>query len=107
MKQLIEVPASEGSILVQVTSTEEVVRPVGALDDAIEKTTKSLNEGLDTIIAIARDFQQKVLALPTLHSAEIEFGLALTAKGSIYVVETTGESTLNVKLTFKSGKDKE
>ncbi|BAZ10915.1 hypothetical protein NIES4071_27390 [Calothrix sp. NIES-4071] len=104
-RKLIELDAGDGStILVAVEVPETSVGRVSAPGDApIEKVDKSFSAVKDLIIHGCRPITQAFRALQRESqpvSAEVEFGINFTVKGSVYVVESTGQASLKVKITW-------
>ena len=101
MSKLIEYQASDGPVLIAVRSGEADVTPVANLEDTIEKAAGHLRNSFQTVRRIADDFVDSLReGASKVSSAELEFGLDLTGKGTIYVVETTAAAAFKVKLTL-------
>lgn len=106
-RKLLELNTEDGStILVAVelpdASVGRVSSPTGDLP--IEKVEASFDAVKDLIVRGCRPI---TTAFRTLQqesqpvSGEVEFGLNFTARGSVYVVESTGQASLKVKITWK------
>ena len=102
MKSILAFPNSNGSILIQ-SADEDKSTVVGTskIDDAIQKVSDSLSVKFgilsDVTDAVSHALKRSDKAFTNV---EVEFGLAFTAKGNIFVVEAEGEATLKVKLVF-------
>jgi hypothetical protein len=66
---------------------------------AVKKASKSFEESIQVFGALAAKFAAAFEG-QRVSSAEISMGLKITAKGDFIVVGTTGEATLNLKLTI-------
>lgn len=105
MKKIIELEAGHGTLLIQSTDESEadLVSGTGILDDVIEKVSDTLSSRFRVITNLANSFVETLdQSGRAFDSAEFEFGLSLTGKGTIYVVQTEAEATFKVKLTYKS-----
>jgi len=101
MAKLIEYPTKDGSVLIAVTRGGADVTPVANLEDTIQKAAQNLRDSFQIIRRIADDFVASLQAgVSAVTSAELEFGLDLTGKGTIYVVETTAQASFKVKLVL-------
>ena len=87
-------------ILFQARRLPGQVSPVGRTEDVIEKITSSMGAVLGLVGGIAKGFEEAVRDAP-VESAELEFGLQFSAKGTIYVVETQGQGAIQVRLNVK------
>ncbi|AFZ02762.1 CU044_2847 family protein [Calothrix sp. PCC 6303] len=104
-RKLIELDAGDGkTILVAVDVPETSVGRVSSPGDIpIEKVDSSFGAVKDLIIRGCRPITQAFEALQKESQpafAEVEFGVNFTAKGSVYVVESTGQASLKVKITW-------
>jgi hypothetical protein len=66
---------------------------------AVAKASKSFEDSMEVFAALARKFGE-AFSGPQISSAEISMGLKITAKGDFIVVGTSGEATLDLKLTL-------
>jgi hypothetical protein len=99
--KLVEYQAEGDPVLVLTKAPGEDVVAVGNLEDAIAKVEVSLRDQFRVIRRIADEFAAVIQGEGSpVDSAEIEFGLEASGKGTIYVVETTGTATFKVKLTL-------
>jgi hypothetical protein len=104
-RQLLELDTEDGgTILVAVDAPEEAVRRVAAPG---EPPIKKLEQNFDVVKAlIVRGCRPLTKAFEQLHqetqatSAEVEFGITFTAKGNVYLMESTGGATLKVKVSW-------
>lgn len=105
-RKLLELDTGDGgTILVAVDVPEASVGRVSAPGELpIEKVDRSFDAVKDLIVRGCRPITK---AFQTLQqesqpvSAEVEFGVNFTAKGSVYVVESSGQASLKVKITWK------
>jgi hypothetical protein len=101
MPKLVELQSEGESVLIMTRAPGENVVAVGNLEDVIAKVEVSLRDQFKVIRRIANEFAAVIQGEGSpIASAEIEFGLEATGKGTIYVVETTGTATFKVKLTL-------
>lgn len=110
-RKLIELDAGDGkTILVAVEVPEISVGRVSAPGDVvIEKVDSSFSAVKDLIIRGCRPITQAFQVLQKESqpaTAEVEFGVNFTAKGSVYVVESTGQASLKVKITWSLAPEK-
>lgn len=98
--RLLKFQTEAGEVLIAAAVPEGMVQPTGFLEDSIAAVNKSLTEALTMVSGISESFRS-VFDHLTAETAEVELGLQFTAKGSVYVVEATGEASLKIKLSFK------
>ena len=106
MKPILEISSGDSTIYIQAKEEDPgLVSGTSRLDDVVEKVKDSLGKQL-TILTEISDTVNTALenGRKSFESAEIEFGISFTAKGSIYVAEAEAEATFKVKLTFKPDK---
>lgn len=97
MPKLISLSTTKGSdFVVEVRTPEGFVQPVGA-KDVVEKLDATLDSVYDFAINAAKQFAD-VAKQAGAKSSQIELGIGFTAKGTVFVCETSGEAT--IKLTF-------
>ena len=111
-RKIIELDAGDGkTILVAVEVPEQPVRRVSTPGDIpIEKVDENFGAVKDLIIRGCRPITEAFKTLQTESqpaSAEVEFGVNFTAKGSVYVVESTAQASLKVKITWDLGASKQ
>jgi Trypsin-co-occurring domain 1 len=104
-RKIIELDAGDGStIFVAVDVPETSVGRVSVISDAvIEKVDQSFGAVKDLIIRGCRPITEAFRTLQKESqpaSAEVEFGVNFTTKGTVYVVESTGQASLKVKITW-------
>ena len=104
--KLIELDTQDGStILVAVDVPETAVGRVSATDELpIEKVDRSFDAVKDLIVRGCHPLTQAFYILrreSQATEAEVEFGVKFTAKGSIYVVESTGQASLKIKVKWQ------
>ena len=100
--RLIEIPVADGSVLVEVPGTT-LGQGVAMSTDrpTLERAEQSLEASLQTVERLSEAVAGS-LKRTGAQSAEISLGLKFTAKGSIFVAETSAEATLNLKITFRN-----
>jgi len=102
MKQLINLSTPDGEVLFETSIELEGVRPAGKIGDVIKTAESSLQASLKIVTALSSAIQKSISELGNmLESAEVEFGLKVGGKGSMYVVETSAEASIKVTLSFK------
>lgn len=108
-RKIIELNAGDDkTILVAIEVPETSVRRVSTPGDVpIEKVDENFSAVKDLIIRGCRPITEAFQVLQTESepaSAEVEFGVNFTAKGSVYVVESTAQACLKVKITWNLAK---
>jgi Trypsin-co-occurring domain 1 len=98
--KLLKLSTQEGDILIAAPVPDSMVQATGLLEDSIEALSKSLDEVLRVLVGVSRSFEN-VFKDVTAETADLELGLQFTAKGSVYVVEATGQASLKIKLSFR------
>ncbi|MGH8001575.1 MAG: CU044_2847 family protein [Brasilonema sp.] len=101
-RKLIELEAGDSStILVAIDVPDASVGRVSTTGELpIDKVDRSFDAVKDLIVRGCRPITQ---AFKTLQNesqpvrAEVEFGVNFTAKGSVYIVESTGQASLKQK----------
>jgi hypothetical protein len=97
--KLLEFQTDGGEVLIAVSIPGGMVQPTGFLDDAVDAVEKSLGDSLRVVGAVGNCFRE-AFGESGADAAELELALQCTAKGSIYVAETTGSGSFKVKLTY-------
>ena len=100
MAKLVSLATEDGSALIEVWRPPSDVTAIGAIDEQVIALKDSLKSKLKTVLELAQEVRRQVGEL-AVESAEVEFGFALTQKGSVYVVAVEAEATFKVKLVFK------
>jgi hypothetical protein len=98
--RLLQFTTDEGEVLVEAPVPPGVVQPTGRLEDSIDAVGKSLGQALRVVAGVSKSFRD-IFDDSQADEGELELGLQFTGKGSVYVVETTGEAALKVKLVYK------
>ena len=98
--KLLQLSTEEGDVLIAAPVPDSMVQATGRLEDSIEILNKSVDEALRVLVGVSRSFE-KVFKDVSAETADLELGLQFTAKGSVYVVETTGQASLKIKLSFR------
>lgn len=104
-RKLLELDTEDGgTILVAVDVPESAVAPVSLNAELpIERVERTFDSVKDLIVRGCRPLTQ---AFRQLHeetqavNAEVEFGINFTAKGNIYLVESTGQASLKIKVSW-------
>lgn len=99
MGNLIEIKNGQTSIFVKPAEENESIGAVSALDDAIKKVEGALSDKFSILESIGATVKQSLKNVDA-SSAEVEFGLDFSAKGTIYIAEAEGSASLKVKLVF-------
>jgi hypothetical protein len=100
MAKILEFDGPNGSILIRVPAPPGEVAAVGRKEDVIEKVNASMSEVLGMVAGLAQAFSDALGTSP-VESAELEFGVRFTGKGSLYVVETEALAAVKVKLAVR------
>jgi hypothetical protein len=99
MPKLITLTSRDGKELVVAARTPEgFIEPVGA-EELVERIEGSLDSVFDFAVSAANRFAT-VAKDAGAKSAELELGLGFTAKGTVFVCETTGSATIKLKFVF-------
>jgi hypothetical protein len=99
MPKLVSIGAADGGeVVIAVRMPQGYVEPVGA-KEVIEKLDASLDGVFDFAVSAARQFAE-VAKQAGARSSEIELGLGFTAKGTVFICETTGQATVKLKFVF-------
>jgi Trypsin-co-occurring domain 1 len=102
MTKLVEIPVGDSTVLVEVARTESGRAVAMSADDRTrEKVVQSLDQSLGVITKLSGAMTD-TLKKTGAKSAEISLGLKFTAKGTLFVAETSTEATLSLKLSFAS-----
>lgn len=103
MKPILEFESDHGTILIQSSDEDpSIVTSTSRLDDAVNKLSEKLEEKARVIAQLGETVMAAVSnTIKTAESIEVEFGIAFTLKGTIYVVESSAAATFKVKLTGK------
>ncbi len=110
-KTLLEMDASDGTLLVAVDAPQAAVRHVARDGDwPIQKIDKTFDAVKEVVLRGCRPLTEAFSVLNqdfAAESAELEFGISFTAKGSVYLVESSGEAALKIKVNwnFRSHQD--
>jgi hypothetical protein len=97
--KLLEFETASGPVVIAIGSTQDI-GAAGGLDGALEKTERSFEGALRMIEAVANSLAS-TLARTSADSAQVEFGLQFTGKGTLFVVESEAQASLKVTLSFK------
>jgi hypothetical protein len=100
MTRLVEIPVGNSILFVETSESVEG-RAVGA--SAADRATKQVKQSLEDSLEVLGDVGQaisRVLDKTTAQSAEVSLGLKFTAKGTLFVAETSAEATISFKLSY-------
>ncbi|MBN3897216.1 MAG: hypothetical protein HWQ41_18655 [Nostoc sp. NOS(2021)] len=105
-RKLLELNTEDGgTIVVAVELPDTSVGRVSLTGELpIEKVEANFDAVKDLIVRGCRPITKAFRTLQQESqpvSGEVEFGVNFTAKGSVYVVESTGQASLKVKITWK------
>lgn len=99
MAQLIELKTEKGTtILVESSRHTGGVQTVGAIDDTIKRIDTLLDNQLEKLVDVCTAFRQTLSKVGALKEAELEMGLQVTGKGTIYFAEMQAEAAFKVKI---------
>ncbi len=105
MPFLLEIGEGDDAVLIQAlppTAARGGARPINRDEQVVEKLDRTLAQVLSVVGQIAKDFETAVTDAP-VSSAVLEFGLQMTAKGKLYVVEAEAQGSIKVTLTVAPG----
>ncbi len=106
MSKLIKMPSKEGSIIVEVETTEDEIIPVTKIGERIIEEAKEAFEGVESAIIdigskLSRALKNLAEKEPSLESASLEFGIQFTGEGNVYVVKTAAQGSIKVSINLK------
>jgi len=94
----------DGEIIVAVRTEDDGngIHPVSVATKTVEVLDKSFAAVFDMCRRVGNDFVETCGPLfnERSGSAELEFGLGFTTKGTAFIIEASGQATLKVKLSF-------
>jgi hypothetical protein len=101
MASIVAVKAGGTEVLIAVRRNPNDVSAVTNIDEKINQVADTLQSKFAVIRGIAEDLAESLKSSASqIKVAELEFGLSLSGKGNLYVVETTVEATFKVTLTM-------
>lgn len=102
MASMVAFKAGDTDILIAVRRNPNDVTPVANIDDKINDAADTLQSKFAVIRGIAMELADSLKSTANrIKEAELEFGLSLSGKGNLYVVETTVEATFKVTLKLE------
>jgi hypothetical protein len=101
MAGLVALKAGDTNVLIAVRRNPNDITPVANIDDKINDAADTLQSKFEVIRGIALDLANALKSTNQIKEAELEFGLSLSGKGNLYVVETTVEATFKVTLKLE------
>ena len=99
MSETVAVLVDGQEVRFELSQSEASSLTAATGEAAVAKASKSFEDSMQVFSALAAKFSE-AFSGPRISSAEISMGLKITAKGDFIVVGTTGEATLNLKLTL-------
>jgi len=99
MSNTVAVVVDGREIQFELSAAEQRTLSPASGEAAVAKASKSFEDSIQVFGGLASKFAA-VFEGRQVSSAEISMGLKITAKGDFIVVGTTGEATLNLKLTI-------
>jgi len=104
MPNLVAMKADDEVILVEAEFSQAKLEEIGVIDDALEKIEGSFKSIAKTIKKCSTDladtFNEQCSISKSMRSAEIEFGVKVSAEGNVYIAKTGGEANFTVKLNW-------
>jgi hypothetical protein len=100
MSTLVEFQTPSGPVLIQTKADTPVTAVSSTADGLVVKAEQQLRDSLSAVIAIANEFAVMMTKVQSCSAGELEFGLEVSGKGTIYVVETTATAAFKVTLKF-------
>jgi hypothetical protein len=107
-RELLELNTEDGGTILVAVDVPEVA--VGRVSAPGDPPIKKLDQSFNVVSAlIVRGCRPLTKAFGQLHQetqateAEVEFGISFTAKGNVYLMESSGGATLKVKVSWKMG----
>lgn len=97
MVKLLEFEGANGSVSFAVPAARGEIEAVGRGKEVVERVGKTIGEVFGMVSSLAEGFAEAIKDAP-VESAELQFGLQFTGKGSIYVVETETQGAVQVTL---------
>lgn len=107
MSKLIEMPCKDGSIIVEVETTEGEIVPVKKKtgERLVEKVEQAFDKVESVIVnscaVLTNALKNLAEKEPTLETATLEFGFQLTGEGNIYMVKTAAQGSIRVSMNLK------
>ncbi|UCE05852.1 MAG: hypothetical protein JSW07_20050 [bacterium] len=106
MSKLIKMPSEDGSIIVEVETTEGEIIPVSKKGERIIEEAKEAFEKVENVIIstgskLSRALKNLAEKEPSLESASLEFGLQFSGEGNIYLVKTAAQGSIKVSINLK------
>ena len=105
MSTLIEFQTADGPILIESRSNVSVTAVASTADGLVAKADRHLRESLPVVVSMANEFAAALKNIQSCSAAELKFGLDVSGKGNIYVVETSAKAAfeLTLKLDLAQG----
>lgn len=99
MPHMLQFGEGDDAVLFEVPPPQGVTA-VGRQQEVLETVDRTLPQLLHSVGRMATDFETAVRAAP-VETAVLEFGLQLSAKGRLYVVEAEVQGAIKVTLTVR------
>ena len=100
MPTFVEFDSPSGPIRIETKSAGTVTAVTSTQEGVVAKAERQLRDSLRTVAALANEFSATLASIEGCSSGEIEFGLEVSGKGTIYVVETAAQASFKVTLKF-------
>ncbi len=111
MAQLIEMTLSTGEkVFVEtaggsLTEGNKTIRGIGRSSDVIDKIDAAFDKAIQNVIVqnsliLVNAFKEMESHPLPLNKASVEFGLKVSGKGNIYVVESSAEASFKITLEW-------
>jgi hypothetical protein len=100
MSTLVEFQTASGPILIQTKADVSVSAVSSTADGLVAKADRQLRDSLAAVTALANEFAGTLKGIESCSAAELKFGLDVSGKGNVFVVETTAKAAFEITLTF-------
>jgi hypothetical protein len=110
MANLIAMKTEGRQILIEAEVSKAKLEEIGVKEEIIKQIQGSFKSIAETIKICSQDlaeiFDEQRPISKSLKGAEIEFGIKVSGEGNVYVVKTTGEANISVKLNWEFNQEK-
>jgi hypothetical protein len=97
MPKLFEIESEQGTIYIEAPGSADEIEAIGRGREVVERVNRSIGDVLGMVSSVAHGFADSLADAP-VESAELEFSLQFTAKGSIYIAEAESQGAIRVML---------
>ena len=106
MSKLIKMPSKDGSIIVEVETTEDEIIPVSRKGERLIEEVEEAFERVESAIIntgskLSRALKKLAEEEASLDSASLEFGIQFTGEGNIYLVKTAAQGSIKVSINLR------